>query len=200
MSCIFTNSRYPKQIKKLLSRHTNDVITKIIIGRYQLPDIIINSINVLSLNKVNNQMKSQNLNKLYHVFLIIETTSNAKFLLEKNEKINLVENPIISYKNEYYPIINIPLNLTLEKLLTNTIMLMGKYNFFNYDAFNNDCQDFVISCLLANKMGDAGCNAFIKQNTEQLFNDPLKIACETVIDLAVIKNKVVENFGSIGLS
>ena len=200
MSCnIFKNSRYPKKVSKLLSRHTNDVITKIIIGRYQLPDIIINSINVLSLNKVNRQMKKQNLNKLYHVFLIIETTSNAKFVLEKNEKINIIENPLLLNENEYYPILNIPVNTTLEKLLTNTKMLMGKFNFYNYNSCENDCQDFALSCLLSNKMFDAGCNAFIKQNTEQLFNEPLKVACEVAIDLAVLKNKVEENLHSIGI-
>jgi hypothetical protein len=198
MSCnIFKNHRLPKKVKKLLSQHKNDIISKITIGRYKMPDIIMNSINIVSLNKVEREMKKQNLNKLYHVFLIIETISATKFLLEKNERINLVENPPILTNNEYYPILNIPLNLTLEKLLTNTKILLGKFNYYNYDASENDCQDFAIACLLSNKMGSVNHTNFIKQNTEPLFNMPLKLACESIIDLAVIKDKVEEKLQSI---
>jgi hypothetical protein len=157
------------------------------------------SLKVLSLNQIERGMKSQKINKLYHVFLIIETGSGDKFLLEKNEIINLVENPKLNDKNEYYPIPIIPSILTLKILLNNTKLLMGKHNFFNYDACENDCQDFTISCLKSNKICDDKYDDFIKQNTDPLFNESLKNNCEFFIDIAVVKNKIEEQFDSIVL-
>lgn len=194
---LFKNKNFSKKVKTIIYNHKFDLITKITIGRYALPNILMTSINVLSLNQMNQRMKSQKINKLYHVFLIIETASNENFLLEKNETINLVKNPLITNKNEYYPIAIIPVNLTMEVLLNNTKIFMGKYNFFNYDACENDCQDFTISCLMSNKMCDVKYDAFIKQNTEPLFNGSLKNSCEVAIDIAVIKNKVEDAFDII---
>lgn len=197
---LFTNKKFSEKVKIILQNHKFDFINKITIGRYSLPYILMTSLKVLSLNQIEQRMKSQEINKLYHVFLIIETVSGEKFLLEKNEKINLVKNPTLNIKNEYFPIPIIPSNLTLKILLDNTKMLMGKHKFFNYDAYENDCQDFTISCLTSNKICDAKYDDFIKQKTDPLFNESLKNNCEFFIDIAVVKDKIEEQFNSIVLS
>jgi len=45
---------------------------------------------------------------------------------------------------------------------------MGDYKFYSYDAFTNNCQNFITAFLKSNNMLNAQVNIFINQNVDQL--------------------------------
>jgi hypothetical protein len=63
------------------------------------------------------------------------------------------------------PFTSVVLNDALEK----TKASMGSKAYFDYNAENNNCQDFISVFLRSNGMGDANDFTFVKQDTKKLF-------------------------------
>jgi hypothetical protein len=93
--------------------------------------------------------------KLFHLFFIIDCGNGYRFCLQKNEDTDL-----IMYKpgkhDEIYPEVFMPprakwigASFTINQMIANSMQYMGS-SFFRYDAFTNNCQDFVYKTLLAN--------------------------------------------------
>jgi hypothetical protein len=90
--------------------------------------------------------------------------------LEKNERINLEYIHKIGDGDVLE--IKVPL-IQLRTFMNSGIYMMGK-KFFSYDARKNNCQDFLIALLKANKCLSPEAQNFIKQDVEKLFeNMPL---------------------------
>ena len=60
-----------------------------------------------------------------------------------------------------------PPSRTLAKVVEKTEDRMG-YSYHRYDAIKNNCQDFLMNILTANKFGSAAAKAFIKQDVKGL--------------------------------
>ncbi len=69
---------------------------------------------------------------------------------------------------EVKDIVNFPSGLTLNELMNKTQELMGQSEFINYSAKDNNCQDFILSVLNANNIGDESDKEFVKQNLPYL--------------------------------
>jgi hypothetical protein len=59
--------------------------------------------------------------------------------------------------------------VVLNDALEKTKASMGSKAYFDYNAENNNCQDFISVFLRSNGMGDANDFAFVKQDTKKLF-------------------------------
>lgn len=104
---------------------------------------------------------------LYHLFLIVTMQNGKKFIMEKNERIN------VSYKipkatqtlqvNENFD------NIIVSDLFSKTQKLMGNKKYFNYNSSSSNCQVFIANVLKANGLLNDQYYAFIKQETADLF-------------------------------
>jgi hypothetical protein len=99
--------------------------------------------------------------------MCIETT-NGSFSIEKNEVINANASCKLPPYTETRTITNVPDGLSVEKSLENTKAKLGD-KFLSYEASNNNCQHFVTAFLEANHIGDSNDIAFVKQDTDSLF-------------------------------
>ena len=81
--------------------------------------------------------------------------------------------------------VSITKHITVNELLENTKQRMGD-NFFLYSAYNNNCQHFISNLLVANGLDTPENIAFVKQDTEQIFQnlDYLRKLSNTITDLA----------------
>ena len=86
---------------------------------------------------------------------------------EKNAAISADVNPSIS-NAQYMEVPNIPSGLTVNQLIENTRNLM-KEKFIPYTASNNNCQNFILNVIRANNMSNPELEAFIKQDTSNIF-------------------------------
>ena len=125
---------------------------------------------------VNKPFNKIDYEKYFHLSLII----NDKYILEKNEIINLgwfnkiiinndgSKSPPDYSKIQHYNINpNIIPNISIKNLLYNTQKYMGS-SYFTYGGLNNNCQDFILSILKSNNIIDNNLFNFIKQDVKYI--------------------------------
>ena len=162
----FGRNDYPPKVRDLLSRYGNDMITSAEIRRSPVPSLISSALNAVSLGAFKKNMANAPYDSLFHLQFAF-TTASGKFLVEKNEVINMDKDPVMPPKTEVKPVTPMPL-ISLQHLMDATKAYMGD-KMFGYSARDNNCQDFVMAILNGNNIGNEQDRAFTKQPTSQLF-------------------------------
>jgi hypothetical protein len=156
---IFNHFDYSTSSKKTLYQYGNNMIISIKIMRKPINKII---------NKFIDFFHKKIYDKYYHLSLICYLNNSKIIKIEKNEIINI---EIINEKDLIGDILNlgdIP-PITLYQLLKNTNHFLGD-RMFKYDAFKNNCQDFILGILTSNNIL-RNSEGFIKQNVESIPKD-----------------------------
>jgi hypothetical protein len=101
-------------------------------------------------NKLGN-LRDISHDKLFHLFIVITLDNGEKYVLEKNEDINIKKYEP-SQLDEGMHIENINKELTINILLGKTLEKVGEKRFYHYDAFSTNCQVFVLDVLKSNNI------------------------------------------------
>ena len=173
---------YTTKSKQTLDKYGNTQIIKIEIKRkpISVSKLLewIKSIN----SKIRENFNSKPYDELYHLFMIVTLNNNKKLIIEKNEVINIDE----YNKNEKAEVIELPLNnnqISLNELLTQTQNQM-KNKYFTYDAFKNNCQDFLKNIIVANGLSNTNVLNFIKQDVKNLVSKNTQFNIKLLTDTA----------------
>ena len=175
-------------------------IDKIYIIRKPIINIIYNVMNVLTIDQLRQNLNDSSYDKLFHLYMIIKTNNDLYVMNEKNERLNIYiknmnyniyddltnEFKIIDLKN------NNNIKLNIYKMLKNTFDKYGP-NIFIYDAFKNNCQDYIISCLEANHLLTDELKKFILQDKTILLkniSENTKILTKGITNLGSLLNKL----------
>jgi hypothetical protein len=138
---------------------------------------------------LNNNGNKKPYDKLFHLFMVLTMEDGTFLVLEKNEVIKLsVYN---GRKGAEELKISKPPSRTLEKVLEKTEDRMG-YSYHRYDAIKNNCQDFLMNILNANKFGSAAAKAFIKQDVKGLIGKSTQKALSGATRLFGIAQTLVD--------
>ena len=191
-----SDKAYPPNLTAIKNQLGNELITSLQIGRTPVPSAILSAMNAVSVGNFNKVFKSLPFDTLFHLFLII-TTDKGKFLLEKNERIN-VSKTIPSKDLEVKDVV-IPNNLSVSELIDTTQKYMGN-NFLPYDPATQNCQDFISSLLKANNIATPELLSFVKQDTSEIFkqNPNLAKISRKLTDIGAMVN-VIQQGGSLKL-
>jgi hypothetical protein len=154
----------PPDVRKMLEQIGNEEIKSIKIVRTPLSSFTKGFLNVISLGQFD-KISRQYYDQIFHLSMWI----NGSYNLEKNAVISLSRKSPIEPNSEVKDVTNIPSGLTIQTLLDKTKQRMGDANFTNYDADKNNCQNFLLNILEANKIGDESDRTFTKQNTKEIF-------------------------------
>jgi len=128
--------------------------------------------NVVSLGSFNKKMSRLPFDKLFHLFIVVKTDKNNRFLLEKNARIHTTSSVPNLPNTTTMKVANIPADLTVANLIDNTEKQMDSL-FLPYNPVSNNCQNFILAVLQANKLITSDLTTFIKQDTSSLFqSDP----------------------------
>ena len=112
-------------------------------------------------NRYNKAVKEAGYDNMFHLALYV----NGKYLLDKQEVVHFEKkNPI--KKNSETKNVPVLRNITIEELIQNTKSSMGDKKFNTYDAFRNNCQDFIMAILEGNRLGYGDFQSFVKQDAE----------------------------------
>lgn len=192
---IHSDKAYPPNLTAIKNELGNEIITSLQIGRTPVPKAITSAMNAVSLGGFNKIFKTLPYDKLFHLFLII-TTDKGKFMLEKNERIN-VSKSIPTNGLETRNVV-IPNDLSVNTLIDTTQSFMGG-NFLPYDPANQNCQDFILSLLKANKILTSELADFVKQDTSEIFkqNPNLAKISRGLTDVGAAIN-VIQQGGRLG--
>lgn len=190
-------NNYPPKVRDILEKVGDKVIKSITIKRTPVSGLITGALDVFSLGKFGKRFR-KSFDELFHLFIFITLEDNTKVSLEKNEVINMDINPASRPKTETKLVNNVH-QITINDLLDKAEVYMGKTKFFNYDAVINNCQNFIESVFKSNNIGDQSDIDFIKQDTEQLFeNLPyLKKIAHTVTDIGEKVNVITTGVGIV---
>ena len=186
----FINKDLSNTVKSYLNAFGDRPITGMKLVKNDVSKMIVNPLNTLS---------GQNFDKLFHLGVLVEVNRHW-LILEKNATINL--NARFSLKNRVQQVVNIPVDLTLNKIFEKTRGRMGA-NFVRYSANQNNCQDFVLSVLESNGLMTPQLFDFVKQDTSSLFKDKpiIRKIVNSVTDLgSVIDNAVDTTKDVLGLN
>ena len=152
---------FSSKVRNILNQVGNEKIKSISIFRYPINYVIKNILEISSIQKIN-------YDKLFHLGLIF----NNNILIEKNSLINMEINYKLPNNTEFVNV-NFNFNESINEFINNGLQYLGNNKFFSYSAYNNNCQDFALSLLIANKINDNSLNAFIKQDVAYIFaNNP----------------------------
>jgi hypothetical protein len=185
-SLINGRNKFSPKVQKLISKYGGQTIHGITVVRTPLSFFLTTAFNVVSLGEWNKRMANTPYDKLFHLWLIIDTEI-GRFRFEKNEVINMGERPSIGAKDET---MNVPVNgLTVNQLIQNAIQYSGA-DFYQYSVSNN-CMVFVQNVLKGSHLDNSTLDAFVKLDTDSLFekskgnNDTaLRRIANTITDVA----------------
>jgi hypothetical protein len=196
---VFTGRNdYPPAVREFIKKYGDSTIKAIVIDRTPVVQALQSVLNFVSGGKFNERLKSMPFDKIFHLRVDITFDNDEKIAVEKNEVINMYANPKLKEGGQQKVISNIPQGLTLNHMLEEARKIQGK-KYFDYSAYNNNCQDFIMALLKGSNIGTQEDYDFVKQDSKALFkNDPfLRKFANTVTDIGGKANEIM--FGS-GLS
>ena len=160
--------KLPSNIERLLEKNKDKVISKITIFRLPLQKELTQALNLLTDNSVKQFLKKNDIDALYHLGVLIETTDDNAYVYDKQQNFNFIEAPkgfLKQPKMETSPVSNLPDNLTIGQMFDAGKKRM-KSKFYYYSALRYNCQFFIKESLEA-----IGANFdvdFVMQDLSQL--------------------------------
>lgn len=165
----------PPPVRRLLEAYGNRPIVRMFVRRDPIESAINTALNVISMGSWNSLKQKYGYDTFYHLQLevIVRVSdtddTNARFVLQKNEVIDVSPAKPRTDKTE---MVEVPMagGHTMNSLLSNAKQTMGE-KFYYYDAFHNNCQDFVGALLVGSGLLGPDIAGFIKQPVDQLVKE-----------------------------
>lgn len=155
------------------------IITSGQVIRTPLSEKIMETINQSTAGMLRERLKTTSYDKLYHLRIDF-STADGVITIEKNYgSIDTLHNDTrdLTSESEKMDIGPVPKGLTVGQVLDNTRKAMGS-SYSSYNGLTNNCQDFIISILSANRLGNSRVNSFVKQNLYELIEPELKMVAK----------------------
>ena len=158
----------PPSVRKMLRKYgiSGYNVVNVQICRTPVASVLTTIANALTLGKMKKEMKAKNYDQMFHLYMVLTlkspTGDTAKYLLEKNERLNASPKiPTVTPKTQCKSV-NLK-NRTLSLFYDKTRERMGN-KFFVYTAEKYNCQNFVSNTLKANGITDPALHSFILQD------------------------------------
>ena len=142
--------KLPTNIERLMEKNRDKIIKKITIFRLPLQKELTQALNALTDNSVKKFLKKNDIDKLYHLGVFLET-DGGDFVYDKQANFSFIEAPkgfMKQPKLETSPVSNLPDGLTIGGLFDAGKKRM-KSKFYYYSALKYNCQFFIKESLEA---------------------------------------------------
>lgn len=166
-SALTSNEHLPKRFRQFIKAHGRDKIQSLSMMRAPVAKPGVLAMQLLTAGRWEEFKKKAGVDEVYHTSIII----NGNIVLEKLDKVEgRVDAGYSKQKGaELYPI-PIKNEITIAEFLEKGRRQMGE-KFYTYDAFNSNCQDWVMSMVSANGLLDAEGRKWIKQDIDKLIKE-----------------------------
>lgn len=159
----FVSEGYPRDSLMWLRKNGSEQVRTIRVRRAPVNKNIERALHFISLGQWEEGKKAAGYDSMFHLALIV----NGRYTIEKLAKIRLAT-AIERLPNEEFMDVPITDRLFIGDMLERTETVMGKERYFRYDAFENNCQNFVASILRANNLMTPELNLFVVQPVDEL--------------------------------
>ena len=168
---------YTTSTQKVIDKYQNNQIVSVSVNRTPIQASRLLKVAGVSLDE-------KPYDQLYHLFMILTLDNGVTISLEKNDVIKLSTSNLKRANTESLSSAA-PKNTNLIVLLNKTNDLMG-YPFHRYDAIQNNCQDFLLSVMKANRFGTKKVKDFVKQDVSSLIGRKTEAALKNITRVAGI--------------
>jgi len=192
-------NQMPPSARDYLQKNGDQTITSMRIERIPLGGLQKNLTAIVYVRELLTKFKKpENIpqDDLFHLQVILTLSNGRRVMWGKEEVIKLSETIYKGDKMESRDLGKT--NIKLQDFVDKTAKYMGA-KFAPYNAFDNNCQDFIIASLKANGLGTQADYDFVKQDTKDLFKGRqwLVNMMKGATDLASAFNVFWEGKGSI---
>jgi len=191
---------YPPKVRQYLAKNGAGVIQSITIQRTPINSMIDKALNFLTAGKFEEAKRKYAYDKLFHLSMVCIYMIDGRLdrvFIEKNEVIRMSETYTIQKDTQILPVPYEPGTLTLGDMMNKAAQMAGA-QFFQYDAFTNNCQVFINTILDANKLNTPTVSAFVNQDAGAIVKElPEYVAplARTLTNVAAIGDKAIEGSG-----
>jgi hypothetical protein len=183
-----------------VDQYGNETVVGMQILKTPLKSTLLAIINGVTFGQMSNVMDVNDYDKLFHLQLFVRVASGTSISMEKENTVKVSVKNLDQIKKEKdgetLPVPVTP-NLTINTILKKTEEYMGTDKFFHYSSKDNNCQNFVNGMLEANGLANGRTNKFVKQNTQDAFNEWSRKVTNTVTDIGHLAETAFQG-GSMG--
>lgn len=163
-------------VRGLLAYAGDKPVVELYVRRDPIQSALNTALNVISFGAWNSVRQKYQYDKFFHLQLecIVQVSDQdnlkKRFTIEKNA---VIEVHTASQPTQDTEMISVPMNgvgLTMNGLLEGAKAVMGN-RFYLYDAFQNNCQDFVMAMLTGSGLGNKAIYDFVKQPIDELIQE-----------------------------
>jgi hypothetical protein len=190
--------QFPKSARDFLTKYKDAKISNFVIRKNPIQSGVEKVLNFVSQGKYNEIKQDYAYDTMYHLRLDFEIDGRI-YMTEKTANIQF-RNGITTEEDEVYKISSdkvIPLLTAVE----NTYKKMGS-NFFSYDAFTNNCQNYVMNFLSSNGLLTGDAKNFIYQPVDDMVKklpSYVKKFASSVTKIGSVVDKGLQSIGLRGL-
>lgn len=156
---------YPPNVRNLLAEIGNNEVVAMNIRRDPIRSLLNTAINLITLGKWNQARKDYAYDKMFHLGVEFELGDGRIYVAEKNQTLNIAPTTPSDKDTERMAVKMPATPFTVNEMLTKTKAAQGD-KYFLYDAFSNNCQDWIMDLLTANGLATPENAAFVKQPLE----------------------------------
>jgi len=170
-------------------------VKEITIIRTPIQSGIKRAINFFTNGKFSKVIKDLGYDDVFHLAMVI----NGTVQIDK-QHIVTIGKPYQTKESQTIKISPPKQQITVEELMHNTKSYMGDHKYTSYDAFKNNCQDFIMGILNGNHMNSKPVTTFVKQDTGAILRRTPSLvahAVKVVTDAAQIGNHLIEGSGNL---
>jgi hypothetical protein len=150
--------------QKVFNKVKDYTVERLMVNRTPINSVVDKAINALSLGTYNKKKAELGYDKMFHLSLVLYT-NKGRVSIQKNERIDVSEGG--SGGGESIDISYDRMD-TIGSFFGKALHKMGHHRFFQYNAFENNCQDFVAGLLQANNVLSPEAKRFVKQDAETI--------------------------------
>jgi hypothetical protein len=190
--------QFPKSARDFLTKYKDAKISNFVIRKNPIQSGVEKVLNFISQGKYNEIKEDYAYDTMYHLRLDFEIDGRI-YMTEKTANIQF-RNGMTTEEDEVYKI-NSDKVIPLLTAVENTFKKMGS-NFFSYDAFTNNCQNYIMNFLSANGLLTEDAKNFIYQPVDDMVKklpSYVKKFASGVTKLGSVVDKGLQAIGLRGL-
>jgi hypothetical protein len=190
----FTNSA-----KKFLKTYGGMKVLEIKVVRQPVVSLLSSAINVLSLGIWKRELKKNNIEKLYHLYMLLTLDNNGRQVMVRAEKNHVIEFSSNASTGKGAEVMNINVrgNITLNSMIEQALKNTSPQAFFRYSGLNDyrNCQDWIIAMLSSSGLMNPSAQAFIKQDLSKVAEKLPSYVSKTMDVITEIPARLQHAFG-----
>jgi hypothetical protein len=181
----------PSGIKKFVETYKDVPIIDLDICRTPIPAGIEVAANLITKGDYNKKKLERDIDKFFHLFMVITLANGKRFVYEKNQRVTLFQTTK-ELTGEAECHVNVPVKkVPFGEMIQKGIKHAGADAYFRYDSLNNNCQKFVEDNLKPSGMWNDTIAKFVKQDVTDIVPRWVESGLKGATNLAGLVERIV---------